>query len=72
MSAGNIILLLGFAYLAHAYFGQKSNSMKTPSALITDQPDVRRWHHDGSQPPTDRVGNLQPAVKWPEVERLLS
>ena len=33
--------------------------------------DVRRWRHDGTQPVSERIGNYEPAVEWPEVEKLL-
>lgn len=36
-----------------------------------DQPDARRWRHDGSQPTAERVGNLPTPVEWPEVKNML-
>jgi hypothetical protein len=66
-----VATLLTFAYLMANY---KRQSVEAPEiALPLDElVDVRRYRHDGTQPPSQRVGNLHPAVLWPEVETLLS
>ena len=68
MSVG---VLLAFAYLMSNYKRQSVEAPET-SLPLSDLPDVRRYRHDGLQPTSQQVGNLFPAVTWPEVDTLLS
>ncbi len=67
----SIGVLLVFAYLASQYKRQVPGAAADDPLPYKDLVDLQRWRHDGSQPTSQRVGNLFPAVKWPEVEPLL-
>jgi len=63
--------LVGMAYFLSGYHKE---SVIDPyvSLPLQSTPDVRRWRHDGQQPKSERVGNLQPSIHWQEVDVLLS
>ena len=64
-------VLLVAVYLLSSY---KGASVETPDGVLHPQgeTDVKRYRHDGTQPPSERLGNLSPAIEWPEVSTLLS
>ena len=68
LSVGTLFV---FAYLVSNY---KRQSVEAPEEALPlpELADVRRYHHDGTQPSSERVGNLLPAIQWPEVTSLLS
>ena len=70
-TVASVATLLTFAYLVANY---KRQSVEAPAEVLPfgDLVDVRRYHHDGTQPTAQRVGNLFPAIPWPEVSSLLS
>ena len=61
--------LLVFAYLVSQY---KKQSREEPATVLPLQEavDPRRHRHDGTQPTSQRLGNLPEAIPWPEVREL--
>ena len=66
----SVVSLLTLAYLATHYTRESVEAPDTALPL-RDLVDVRRYHHDGTQPTSERVGNRFPAVPWSEVSTLL-
>ena len=67
----SVVILLGFAYMVANY---KRHSPEAPETTLPydDLVDVRRYHHDGSQPIRERLGNMMPpTVPWEGVTEIM-